>query len=224
MSSKLAPMILSSRLNDPDLGSIRVVSWDVDGTLYSTRRMKWHLLMLASASTIRGLRLSPVRELNELQDFRKRMESARSASGNLTFLNHDLARRLQIEERWLAPSIARAGPRPGVRDLLRYFRTRVRTQVILSDYEAEYKLKCLGLEGHFEAIYIGEHLGFIKPSPAPFIKILEDLGVSAECLLHIGNRAETDGEGAKAAGCPSLVLGRDFRSFKQLLRTLTQNS
>ena len=56
-----------------DLSSIRVVSWDVDGTLYSTRRMKWNLLMLASASMIRELRWDPVRELRELQDFRRRM-------------------------------------------------------------------------------------------------------------------------------------------------------
>ena len=207
-----------------DLSSIRVVSWDVDGTLYSTRRMKWHLLMLASASMIRELRWSPVRELKELQDFRKRMESVRFAPANPMLPNPDTTRRLQIEERWLAPSIARSGSRPGLTDLLRYLRSRVRTQVILSDYEARYKLQCLGLEDYFEAIYVGEHLGFIKPSPVPFIRVLEDLGISAECLLHIGDRPDTDGAGAKAAGCPSLVLGRDFHSFRQLLRILTRNS
>ena len=207
-----------------DLSSIRVVSWDVDGTLYSTRRMKWHLLMLASASMIREWRWSPVRELHELQDFRKRMELARFAPGNPMPQNPEITRRLQIEKRWLAPSIARSGPRPGLTDLLRYFQTRVRTQVILSDYEAEYKLKCLDLEDYFEAVYVGERLGFVKPSPAPFITVLKDLGISAECLLHIGDRPDTDGAGAKAAGCPSLVLGRDFRSFRQLLRTLTRNS
>lgn len=138
--------------------------------------------------------------------------------------NPDTARRLQIEERWLAPSIARSGPRPGLIDLLRYLRGRVRAQVILSDYEARYKLQCLGLEDYFEAIYVGEHLGFVKPSPVPFFRVLEDLGVSAECLLHIGDRPDTDGAGAKAAGCPSLVLGRDFHSFRQLLLILIQNS
>lgn len=185
--------------------------------------MKWHLLTRASVATIRELRLSAYRELRELQEFRKRMESVRFGPGSPIAQNVDVTRRLQVEQRWLAPSITHAGPRPGLTELLLYLQTRGHTQVILSDYEAGYKLKCLGLEDYFDAVYVGEQLGCLKPSPAPFIRVLEDQGVPPQSLLHIGDRPETDGAGASAAGCPSLVLGRDFRSFRQLLRTLTLN-
>jgi FMN phosphatase YigB (HAD superfamily) len=107
-----------------------------------------------------------------------------------------------------------------VKALLEHFQERVRAQVVLSDYEAGYKLRGLGLERYFERVYAGERMGCFKPSPAPYFRILEDYGLGSECLLHIGDRADTDGAGAAAAGCRSWVLGKDFRSFGELYTML----
>ena len=108
--------------------------------------------------------------------------------------------------------------------LLRHFQGRVRAQVILTDYESDYKLQGLGLEEYFDAVYVGERMGFLKPSPAPFARVLEDFGLAPECMLHIGDRVDTDGAGAGAAGCPSIILRKDFRSFGELYTMLARNS
>ena len=216
-------MSAATRLNRLDLHSIQVVSWDVDGTLYSNRGLAVQLATQLAAATLRSRDLQSLRELRELGELQRQVELGRSDSGDLRMIHVDLGRRLEIEKRWLEPALTRMGPRRGVREVLEYFRGRVRAQVVFSDFESEYKLKCLDLEVYFAALYAGEHLGGIKPSTKAYLKILEDMDIPPQALLHIGDRAETDGRGAEAAGCAALVLGRDFRSFHGLLSELEQH-
>jgi putative hydrolase of the HAD superfamily len=213
-------MIFSARPSPPDLDSIRVVSWDVDGTLYSIRRAAWQVARRAAKLTFAGRRLYPIRELAELGELLGRVERARADATNRSGIDAGFDRRRELEGRWWAPAIETLGPRPGVKALLGHFQGRVRAQVVLTDYEADYKLQGLGLAEYFTAVYVGERMGSFKPSPAPYARILEDFGLAPECMLHIGDRVDTDGAGAAAAGCPSLVLRKDFRSFGELYTML----
>ena len=217
-------MIFSAASKLFHMNSIQVVSWDVDGTLYSTRRAAWHVGMRAANAAIRRRGLDPIRELAELRELWRRVERARADARNPVRVHADSGRRRELESRWWAPTIASLGPRPGVKALLRHFQGRVRAQVILTDYESDYKLQGLGLEEYFDAVYVGERMGFLKPSPAPFARVLEDFGLAPECMLHIGDRVDTDGAGAGAAGCPSIILRKDFRSFGELYTMLARNS
>ncbi len=144
------------------------------------------------------------------------MEQVRANGGRLETDDASIEERVALEQAWLSPEIAALGARPGVASTLRAFRARFEAQVALSDFEPTHKLASLGLLGCFDAIYSGERLGYLKPSPEPFRRILRDLGLQPESLLHIGNRPETDGAGAAAAGCRVLLLGQDFRSFAGL--------
>ncbi len=206
--------------NRMDLTSIRVVSWDVDGTLYSVQRMRWQLLflLLKEMTPTRGLR--SIRELMALRQFRMVMERARTSDEALPAAVEQDHRKLllEMEHHWYGRAIQRIGPRPGVVDLLAFLAAQGLTQVILSDYESNYKLASLGLQDRFQSVYAGESLGFIKPSPRGLQRIADDFEISPAHLLHIGDRAETDGVAARAAGCPSLILGRDFRDFHFLTR------
>jgi HAD superfamily hydrolase (TIGR01549 family) len=87
---------------------------------------------------------------------------------------------------------------------------------VISDYAAEYKLEALGLDGRFTSIYVGESLGFVKPNPRVFERVAADFEIPTASLLHIGDRAERDYAGARAAGCQCLILGRDFPGFGSL--------
>ena len=216
-------MIPDATSNLPDMDSIQVVSWDVDGTLYSTRRAACHAGMRAIGSTFRRRRLNPLRELAELRELWRRVERARFDAQNPVGVHAGFRRRRDLETKWWAPAIAASGPRPGVEALLGHFQGRVRAQVILTDYEADDKLRGLGLQEYFDAVYVGERMGFFKPNPAPFKRILEDFGLTPECMLHIGDRVDTDGAGAAAAGCPSLILRKDFRSFGELYTMLVSS-
>lgn len=199
-----------------DIGAVRAVSWDVDGTLYSTSRLTARFWLAVLSASLGGNANAARRAAAAMREFRKRMEHVRANGGRLETDDASIEERVAVEQAWLSPEIAALGARPGVSSALRAFRTRFESQVVLSDFEPTHKLASLGLLDYFDAIYSGERLGYLKPSPEPFRRILRDLDLQPESLLHIGDRPETDGAGAAAAGCRALVLGQDFRSFAEL--------
>ncbi len=205
-----------------NLTNIRVVSWDVDGTLYSLQRMRWQLLFLFLKEMTPSGGLGSLRELMALRRFRMMMEEARSSEEALpAAVEPDHRKSLQeMEHHWYGRAIERIGPRPGVLDLLAFLAAQDLTQVVFSDYDSDYKLESLGLQDRFHSVYSGESLGALKPSPRGLQRIAHDFAIPPAQLLHIGDRAETDGAAARAAECPSLILGRDFRDFHSLLRQL----
>ena len=168
----------------------------MDGTLYSDR-------FLRSRVVLEAIRRGSLRDL-------RRLRNRRDPSS-------DVAARLAAESRILLPAIRRRGPAPGIVELLE--RLRPYTLVAVSDFDPEAKLEALGLREYFERIYAAERTGALKPDPRVFHAALADLGIPAATLLHIGNRADTDGAAARAAGCRALILGRDFASFGDLLAT-----
>ena len=168
------------------------------------------------------LALFLVLTLGQRADPRRGSQCLGAAGGVVKSSEQEIAGRLALERRWLAPAIARIGARDAVGELLRFLRMRVPCQVIVSDLEAEYKLASLGLREQFDAVYVGERIGALKPSPRLFQAVLRDLEIPSQRLLHIGDRPETDGAAARAASCRVLVLGQDFGSFRQLLRVFAE--
>jgi len=125
-----------------------------------------------------------------------------------------------LARRWYVEAIAKTGPRPGVKSVLTKLRHRRIPQVVFSDYQADAKLQALGLAEHFDAVYTGEDLGFVKPHAAVLEKIAVDFSVPIDSVLHVGDRADRDEAAARAAGCRCLILGRDFRTFQSLMGML----
>ena len=202
---------------------IKLVSWDVDGTLYSITRMKWHIARMFLSETARGRAGMAGKELAALRRYQSKINSAREAGGALTefFLEQNCrGPLLELEKRWYAPAIEKTGLRRSVINVISFLEARDIPQVVLSDYEAAYKLDALGLSGHFASIYVGERMGFVKPNPFGFVRAAADHGISTASLLHIGDRVARDDAGAKAAGGQCLVFGRDFRSYDALLKQL----
>jgi HAD superfamily hydrolase (TIGR01549 family) len=202
---------------------IRLVSWDIDGTLYSIRRMKWHLTRMCLSEAARGRAVLAGKELAALRRYRSRINAARSTGGALTefFLEQNCREALlEMEKRWYGPAIEKTGLRRSVTNVISFLAARDIPQVVFSDYEADYKLESLGLAGRFASIYVGERLGFVKPSPVGFQRLADDYEISTASVLHIGDRVDRDDAGAWAAGCQCLLLGRDFRNFDALLNQL----
>ncbi len=79
------------------------------------------------------------------------------------------------------------------------------------------KLSAVGLDDHFEtAVFAGDGAP-AKPDPEPFHRALDDLGVSPERAVHVGNSLRTDVAGARAAGLRAAwipdgdgAVGEDF--------------
>jgi FMN phosphatase YigB (HAD superfamily) len=92
-------------------------------------------------------------------------------------------------------------PRPGAAELLRALAGTSFPFAVYSDYPftAE-RLSALGLGTAGCTSYGPEHFGAQKPAARPFLVIAQDLGVPPARVLVIGDRDDTDGAGARAAG------------------------
>ena len=203
------------------MNPLRLVSWDVDGTLYDLRAVRRRIFGRVTGRLLRG-RLADIREFRALLGYRSWIEAARRRAGRLPTPGSgpERARLLAAEQRWYGPAIHRTGPRPGLVELLDDLAAAGIPRVAFSDYVAGYKLEALGIRDRFDAVYEGELFGFVKPSPEGFHRIAADFHVAAESILHIGDRADTDGAACVSAGCRCLILGRDVADIHALRRRL----
>ena len=217
-------MKATARAANIDLDQISAVSWDVDGTLYSVGRLRARLVADALLAPIRGGGLGEIRDLKRIRAFYRGAESSRFTRSAWWCSDNDLEARLALERRWLGPALKMVGVRPGTTELLRFFQELGLKQVAASDFECGYKLKSLGVADYFESSYAAERIGALKPDPTVLHRVLDDLGIDPHRLLHIGDRPETDGVAARFAKCNALVLGRDFRDFRQLVHAFSGES
>src|SRR5688500_17737942 len=185
--------------------------------------MKWRVMGMFLREVAKGRARAARRDLAELGRYRAAIDVARAAGGALDKnlgTQNDSELRHVIERRWYAPAIQKTGARTGLAEVLSLINTKNIPQVVISDYEADYKLEALGIAGHFASIYVGERLKCVKPNPKVFQRVTVDFGILPASLLHIGDRIDRDEAAALAAGCQCLILGRDFRSFGALLAQL----
>ena len=61
-------------------------------------------------------------------------------------------------------------------------------------------LDYLGLSSFFGIILISGELGYRKPHPSVFLKLVEEFGVETQQVLYVGDDPEPDIRGARAAG------------------------
>lgn len=75
----------------------------------------------------------------------------------------------------------------------------------------------LGLERRLRFFLGGDSLPTKKPDPAPLVEAARRLDVPIERLLYVGD-SETDGETARRAGCPLVLVRWGFGSEDELAR------
>jgi len=195
--------------------SIQVVSLDVDGTLYDARpvirRFLW-FVFLKFITLQFELVFGELKSLIRAYQDRKRIHKHR---GDYRFeVDPDVrSRTLECTSRFIAPQIARQGLRPGVRQTILKLKEQGFKVVALSDYYSDAKLRCLGVHTLFDAVYAAESTGHLKPHPTGFLAVCRGEGIEPRQLLHVGDRDETDGVGARKAGASSLILSKDFDDF-----------
>lgn len=198
---------------------IQVVSWDVDGTLYSMPRLRAMVVLLAATRITRGRNEARrVRaELSELQQVREYMATIRSSGGVLKNLGplSDRERILRIEKRWYGEAIRRIGATRLARNLISRIDKAGIQQVIASDYYSDYKIQALGLQGKFSKIYAGEAVGYIKPNANLFHHISESLGIDSSHILHIGDMQTRDGVAATSAGVQVAIIGKNNKFLRK---------
>ena len=196
-----------------DWASIRLVVFDVDGTLYSQKALRLRMLKelvgytLASRSleTLRTLRLyRKIRETmgeQEVDGFDRVLiaRTAREAGAEQAKVQSLV--REWMEQRPLAH--IRACRYPQVAELFAALKSRNKIIGIFSDYPAVEKLRAMDLKA--DIVVSAADVGILKPNPRGLAVIMTAAGVGPQETILIGDRIERDGEAAQRIGAASLI-------------------
>ena len=205
-----------------DWSDISLVVFDMDGTLYDQRPLRWRMLAVLLHETVRTASLDTLLTLREFR--RSREVLATKSCGNFLDAQYAVpaARRgcppehvrslvtEWIEKRPLA--YLSQCRRPGVDRVFAALRIAGKRIGILSDYPAREKLAALGLDADFVVSSTDEDVGRPKPDPAGLFKLMRLAEVDPRQTLLIGDREDRDWEVARRSNVPARILGHRFHA------------
>lgn len=94
---------------------------------------------------------------------------------------------------------------------------------IISNWAPNLKklLRDLSLVPYFDEIISSADVGYRKPDPMIFTLLLERLDLNPEEVLHVGDRIDADGVGARSAGIEPIIIDRTATLFESGYRSIS---
>jgi FMN phosphatase YigB (HAD superfamily) len=198
-----------------DWARVRLVVFDVDGTLYRQRQLR--LTMALELLMHSALKLDPkiiavlaayrrVRERlgnQQVIDFEDALIAQTAAA---TAVSPDEVRFVVSE--WIERRPLRylaACRYPGLSQLFAGLRRRGKSIGVLSDYPAKAKLDALGLTADHVVFAGDEGIGLLKPHPRGLEFLMAAAGVEPHETVVVGDRVDRDGLAAQRAGAQALI-------------------
>lgn len=89
---------------------------------------------------------------------------------------------------------------------------------VVSNFDTRLRklLKDLNVLDIFDAVIISAEVGFEKPDGKIFEAALDQLGVTSDKAVHVGDDQKADKEGANAVGIACWLWGRDVMTFQDV--------
>lgn len=201
-------------------GNVKAVIFDVDGTLYDQRKLRLRMLsdMVAGAIwnplTVYDFKIIwDFRRAREQNQFSREINIAEKQYTWGAAYSHVSEKRVrQVVRKWMFEKPLRYLPAyrcRGVRKLFQYLSGHGIRTGIFSDYPAEEKLKALGLQADVMVCALDREVDRLKPDPKGLQVAAEKLGVPVSDCLFIGDREDKDGDCARGAGMPFLLVARN---------------
>ena len=185
-----------------------LVILDLDGTLYNKRGLSLRMLLNAPCD---------IRKMQAERQTRASMKGihmgSKQAFYDAYFLR--LAQRLKTsvdsvqhwyEKRYMPLMVQLIGQHQPIGKWVIPFIQQCHNQgikvVVLSDYDhAEEKLLAIGIDPNlFDWVVSAPALGGLKPAPQLLLQVAQQMGVSADKCLVVGDREDTDGAMASTTG------------------------
>ncbi|HEV7319999.1 MAG TPA: HAD family hydrolase [Ensifer sp.] len=223
-----------------DWDQLRLVVFDLDGTLYDQRRLRSVMLLRLLADAVRTRSLDKLRILRAFRDCREELGEAMAtdiATRQFALAAERCGRpvatvKATVEE-WIERrplDILRSCRCRGVERVFAGLAAEGKTLAVLSDYPAARKLKALGLDADIVVCGTDPEVGVLKPHPAGLAHVLNRAQATPETAIMIGDRVDRDGAVAKGLGMRALIrsarpiAGVDtFRGYDdEIFRPLTE--
>ena len=212
---------------------MKAIVFDLDGTLYDSAGLPFRLIMkelsrgrlrlLAAERKVRkrlaGVDFGSREKLYE--EFFKAMEKesgcpARKARDwYFTVYMKDMVKTLERH----------FSARKGLDTLLDGLGKQGVKVAVFSDYGCvERKMMALGIDcSRFSLIVDSPSFGGFKPCASSFQKVASELGLEPSDILMVGDRTDTDGEGAKASGMKFIHLLKNDKAAAKFRRNPVQD-
>ncbi|WP_274629283.1 HAD family hydrolase [Arvimicrobium flavum] len=201
-----------------DWDRIRLVVFDLDGTLYDQRRLRMAMLFRLAREAVASRSFGAARVLRAFRQCRERLGEAQtqdfetqqyaltaSRTGRSAEAVEAVVREW-IETRPL--DVLLPCRYPNVERVFDGLAARGKTLAVLSDYPAFEKLRALGLAADI-VVWAGDPgVGVLKPHPAGLQRVLERARVPASAAIMIGDRVDRDWAVAHAHGMRALIRSR----------------
>lgn len=207
---------------------IKLVVFDVDGTLYSQSALRLRML---SELLVLALSAQGREQLKIIATYRRLRETyaERELEGFDTALVAETAVATGCKPEAVRATIAewiyrrplrhlKACVFPGVLELFQSLKTTGKTVAIFSDYAAEAKLEAMGLTADYIASADDPNIAALKPNPKGLMGLMQKADASPDETLLIGDRQERDGEAGQRAGVHTLIRSSkplaEFQTFR----------
>ena len=199
----------------PELDKVKGIIFDLDGTLY---RMRWYmrpfLFLMLFPDSLRLPRFLKIRGTFAGVEFDTPDALYKEVTKKLALIEKISEETLL---RWIDKQFYNAfvnvmyflkNSRPQVNKTLQMLKQSGLKLAVLSDYDRiPERLDKLNIDKSvFTIMTSSESFGALKPSPVPFKKIAADWNLDPSEILVIGDRDDTDGEGARRAGMKFILL------------------
>jgi HAD superfamily hydrolase (TIGR01549 family) len=220
-----------------DWKQVKVVIFDVDGTLYDQSKLRGKMLLaLLQYYMWRPWRLQDVRMLAHFRSEREKRAGVACADlENAQYRwcaekgGYPVDKVKEVVERWMFdyPNQFLAGCRyPGTKAFFDLLLEKGIKIAIYSDYQAQDKLKAMELPADLIISSTDPQVDRLKPDPTGLFYIARHMGVSPQDCVFIGDRYEMDGECASKAGMPFLIIdkgtSKPLNFYLELTDHLTQ--
>ena len=210
-----------------DWDDVRLVAFDVDGTLYSQFRLRRRMLRDLLGDAVSRRTPHVIKVLSVYRRIRERLAEEETGDFERTLIaaTATVAERSTDEVRaivdqWIEKRPLRylaACSYPGVAELFSGLRRKGKIVGVLSDYPAQAKLAALGLNADLIVCAGDPGIGVLKPNPRGLAALMKAAGTDAQTTVMIGDRATRDGGAARRIGAWPLIRSRkplaDWQTF-----------
>ncbi|MCI6672880.1 MAG: HAD family hydrolase [Sphaerochaetaceae bacterium] len=201
---------------------IKAVAFDVDGTLYPQRSYYWRMFLAGVKAPLLAWAYNRARRAYRIEQA-SRPTVPENRAGYLDRLSrlmlgslHRKATRRSVDRMGKLVDVVfyaswrrlyQAVPeRRGMRETLHALKERGYTIAVLSDFPLEGKLKALGVDDVVDVALSSEDIGYLKPDPRVFSKLVSCINLEPQEVLYVGDSYRKDVLGARGAGLHSCLI------------------
>lgn len=191
------------------LNDIKVIAFDIDGTLYSQTafyaRIFFHVCRHLKVFVNFGKVRKALRRCAPLPDLYRYQAILLSERMHCTTPEAEEYLRKAVYEPF-PEYFKKVKPFKNVQETFKRLKEAGYKIAILSDFPPEQKGELWGLLPYCDGVWGAEHIGALKPSKYTFGVMAKELGVPLQNILYVGNSKRCDVEGPKNAGMKCAYL------------------